>query len=261
MKTIVLAYWHPAWPNNRSCRVPIIMQGTNNSIIPKHKKWNSHNRARNYTRLRSCYALHGAAIPCNSIPGVLEAWFPWMIPFNWTPIEWFSIQLSLIEPFEIREMKISSAFKNEVYLVKYFWKMLLTEDIEIFESDVYLSDSDWVQLNSIGANWTSIERSISWHQLSADWVPIEWQSGWMYWRQFIELIGANSSNRLAPIGTQLAPTHWTSIEWAFNSLNIQLAPINLQIWKTFNWIQSIEFNRVWIECVSAKINPGIDSWC
>ena len=43
-------------------------------------------------------------------------------------------------PFEIREIRGPSAFKNEV--IKYFWKLLLMDDSDIYESDVYLSDSD-----------------------------------------------------------------------------------------------------------------------
>ena len=43
-------------------------------------------------------------------------------------------------PFEIREIGGPSAFKNEV--IKYFWKLLLMDDSDIYESDVYLSDSD-----------------------------------------------------------------------------------------------------------------------
>ena len=43
-------------------------------------------------------------------------------------------------PFDIRKIQFSSAFKNEV--IKHFWKLLLMDDSDIFDSDVCFSDSD-----------------------------------------------------------------------------------------------------------------------
>ena len=86
------------------------------------------------SRLRSCH-LDSLSIVCSLQPRNVSNISLNKSFFYRTHTLWNAL------PFEIRQIQISSAFKNEV--IKHLWKLLLMDDDgHDFDPEVCLSDSD-----------------------------------------------------------------------------------------------------------------------